>query len=289
MNDLIPADLMDSTSAGAAAAPASLAQAVKIPKGPFRCAIRLPIGAAYEVQATTDFNIWTVVTRNTASDETVEFVDAHASGLPARFYRVLVGGVFSRNLVGYAGTVAPQGFAMIANPFLNEDNTVATLLPRVPENATLCKFDSRLGRLTNNSHRAGKWSFGGERLDPGEGAIFFNPTHEPVQIEFAGEVAMADISVPLATGFSIRGSMVPRTGKICADLGLPIQDGDVVHVFDRKEQRYHVLKFPVKNWATVQPSLGWCEGFWLGKAAAGKWTQKLDINTAITAGVRRPV
>lgn len=288
MNELLSPDTDLIGGASAASRPSFLAKAIKIPKGPFRCMVHLPIGAAYEIQASTDLDSWTVLTRNTASDESVEFVDSQACGLPARFYRAVVAGTESRNIVGYAGTVAPQGFAMIANPFSNDDNTIAALLPRVPENTTLCKFDARLNRLTNNSFKNGKWSFGGERLDPGEGAIFFNPTFDPIHIDFSGDVMQGQLINQLASGFSIRGSMLPRAGKVCADLGLPIQDGDVVHVFDRKEQRYQVLKFPMKNWHTAQPTLGLCEGFWLGKATTSKWVQTLDVPAAMTAGVRRP-
>ena len=290
MNEFIlpGAELMDNRSTSPASAPPFLAKPTKIPKGPFRCRIHLSIGAAYEVHASTDLESWSVVTRNTAADEAVEFVDAQAGGLPARFYRAVVGGTESRNLVGYAGTVAPQGFTMIANPFSNDDNTIAALLPRVPENTTLCKFDARLSRLTNNSFKNGKWSFGGERLDPGEGAIFFNPTFDPFHLDFAGEVMQGELVNPLAAGFSIRGSMVPRAGKVCTDLGLPIQEGDVIHVFDRKEQRYQVLKFPTRNWHSAQPTIGLCEGFWLGKASPGKWIQRVDPAAAIRTGVRRP-
>jgi hypothetical protein len=290
MNELISpgTELLDGPSASITSAPPYLTRPIKIPKGPFRCRIHLPIGAGYEVQASTDLGQWTVVTRNTSADESVEFLDAQASGLPARFYRVVVGGACSRNIVGYAGTVAPQGFAMITNPFTNDDNTIAWLLPRVPENTTLCKFDPRLSRLTNNSFKGGKWSFGGERLDPGEGALFFNPTFDPIHIDFAGEVQQGVLINQLDAGFSMRGSMLPRSGRICADLGLPIQEGDVIHVFDRKEQRYQVLKFPMKNWHSAQPALGLCEGFWLGKATGSKWVQKVEPPVAISTGVRRP-
>lgn len=290
MNELLSSgtELLDGASARSVSA-SHLAQATKVPKGPFRCRVHLPIGSAYEIQASTDLETWSVVTRNTASDESVEFIDAQASAQPARFYRAVVGGVASCNVVGYAGTVAPQGFAMISNPFANDDNTVATLFPRVPENTTLCKFDTRLARLTNNSFKNGKWSFGGERLDPGEGAIFFNPTFEPIHLDFAGTVQQGELVNQLGAGFSIRGSMLPKAGKVCVELGLPVQDGDVIHVFDRKEQRYQVLKFPMRNWHSAQPSLGLCEGFWLGKANAGKWVQKLELPAAIGTGARRPV
>jgi hypothetical protein len=293
MNDLIPssgAGLLDAHGLGSAHTTPVLSKAVKTPRGPFRCVIQLAIGVSYDVLASTDLENWTPVSRSTALDETVEFTDAQATSYSSRFYRVVAAGVSSRNCVGYAGITAPQGFVMLSNPFHNDDNTVATLLPRVPENATLCKFDTRLSRLTNNSFKAGRWSFGGERLDPGEGAIFFNPHHESINLEFAGEVMSGELINQLGQGFSIRGSMIPRGGKICTDLGLPITDGDVIHVFDRKEQRYQVHKFPVKNWHSIQPTLGLCEGFWLGKAAAGKWTQRLEATTtAMQQGVRRPV
>ena len=53
--------------------------------------------------------------------------------------------VYSVNIVGYINLNVPSGFSMIANQ-LNAatDNTLETLMPTVPENTTIYKFNPAL-------------------------------------------------------------------------------------------------------------------------------------------------
>jgi hypothetical protein len=284
--------MIDPHAMGALHTTPTLSEAVKVPHGPFRFSIRLSIGVTYEVFASGDLEAWAPVATGVSTDEHVEFSDAEAFQHAARFYRVVAGGKASRNIVGFAGTVIPPGFGMVSNPFLNDDNSVAALLPRVPEGTTLCKFDVNTSRLTNNAFKNGKWTLGVETLQPGEGAIFFNPGHQPLHLDFSGTVAQGELVNPLGAGFSLRGSMLPKIGRICGDLGLPLSDGDVIHVFDRKQQRYQVYKFPVKNWHSVQPGLDLCEGFWCGKVSPGSWQQRFEpspLTHGVRLGGRRPM
>lgn len=277
--------MIDSHAMGALHNTPALAGAVKVPHGPFRFTINLSIGVTYEVYASTDLESWAPIATGVSSDERVEFSDSEAFQHRARFYRVLAKGESSGNIVGFASTVIPPGFGMVSNPFHNEDNSVAAILPRVPEGTTLCKFDIHTARLTNNAFKNGRWTIGSEKLVPGESAIFFNPGHQPVSLEFSGAVMQGELTNSIGSGFSLRGSLLPKAGKISVDLGLPLAEGDVVHVFDRKQQRYQVYKFPMKNWHSVQPTLDLCEGFWCGKISAGAWKQSFEAKP-LSHGVR---
>lgn len=58
--------------------------------------------------------------------------------------------------------------------------------------------------VTENVVKDGRWSNPGERLAPGEGAIFFNPTSDYKSFSFVGQVLTGNLSLPVPSGFSIR-------------------------------------------------------------------------------------
>ena len=59
------------------------------------------------------------------------------------------------------------------------------------------KFDTGLFKLGENSVQDGKWTNPTEKLMPGEGAIFFNPTLDYKSHSFVGEVIQWNLSIPI--------------------------------------------------------------------------------------------
>jgi len=186
--------------------------------------------------------------------------------------------VLSANAVGYATINVPPGYSMIANPLQARPNTVSAILPGMPDGTALNKFDTRLFKLTENTVKGGRWINANETLSPGEGAIFFNPTADFKHINFVGEVMQGNLLLPIAAGFSVRSSQLPKPGRLHADLGFPISDGDVVHLFDRDRQKYVIYEYEPKKWESNPPVVGVGESFWIGKTKPGNWVQKLVIN-----------
>ncbi len=153
-------------------APPVLGEPLRFPYGPFRFRTPLAKGTNYTILASTDLRTWSPTSRGTAKEETVEYVDSEAFKFTYRFYRMLVGNVFSANVIGYASVSLPPGFSMIANPF-DTPYGVGETFKGWPEGTTLNRFDTTLFKLVENAVKDGKWANPHEKLLPGEGAIFF--------------------------------------------------------------------------------------------------------------------
>jgi hypothetical protein len=115
-------------------------------------------------------------------------------------------------------------------------------------------------------------------LLPGEVAIILNPTSDVKTLNFVGEVPQGDLSLPIPAGFSIRSSLLPLPGALDTDLGFPITNGDVIHLFDREQQKYIIYTFEQNRWTPSQPVIASGEAFWVGKTAAGNWVQSAVLN-----------
>jgi hypothetical protein len=256
--------------------PPFLTSAVRFPHL-FQFVIRLAPNAPYEVLVSSDLRSWESLSTGTAAAESVEFVDSDAAKVSYRFYRVFSNQLPSKNVVGYVSVSLAPGFSMIANPLNAPNNSVAALFSNVPEGTTLSKFDTRVFRLNNSYVKDGKWSNPGETINPGEGAILFNPTTDFRTIYFVGEVMQGNLFNPIPAGFSIRSSLVPQPGRLNTDLEFPLGDGDVIHIFDKDRQEYAIHPYPSKLWDSNPPLIGVGESFWIGKASPGNWVRNFVI------------
>jgi hypothetical protein len=261
---------------GEAAAAPVMTDAVRFPYGPFRFKTALSKGAKYTVLASTDLKTWATISQGKAAEETVENVDSEAFKFSYRFYRLQMEGVFSANVIGYAAVSLPPGFSMIANPFETEQ-TVAETFRDWPDKTSLSRFDTRLFRLTENEVKDGKWANPLEKLAPGEGAIFFNPTSDYKSGSFVGEVLLGHLSAPIPSGFSVRSSLVPQPGNLEEDLKFPITNGDVIHIFDRDRQKYVLHPYEEGKWTAGAPVVSVGESFWVAKTEPGNWTRNFVI------------
>src|SRR3989442_1874801 len=254
-----------------------LTSPVRFPYGPFQFKFQVAKGISYEIQGSTNLEGWQTISAGKSTGEPVDYVDSEAPKLSYRFYRVLAEKVLSANAVGYLTINAPPGYSMIANPLQAPSNALGAILPNAPDGTGLNKFDNSLFRLTENSVTSGRWTNPNETLSPGEGAIFFNPTSDFRNISFAGEVQHGSQLMPIALGFSIRSSQLPKPGRLHTELGFPIATGDVVHLFDRDKQNYVIYEYDPKRWETNPPIVGVGESFWIGKATPGDWIQDFTL------------
>ncbi len=253
-----------------------LGAAARFPYGPFQFAFQIAKGLSYDIQASSNLQMWEPISSESAATEAVEYVDSDASKFSLRFYRVLAE-TLSSNVIGYASINVPPGYSLIANPLQAPSNALSAILPDMPDDTALNKFDTHLFKLTENAVKNGKWINPDETLSPGEGAIFLNPTSDFRNINFVGEVLQGELLRPIASGFSIHSSQVPKPGRLHADLDFPIQEGDVVHLFDRDHQKYVIYEYDRKKWESNPPILGVGESFWIGKTTPGNWVQNLVI------------
>jgi len=256
--------------------PPRLGSPVRFPYGPFQFKAQVGKGIAYEIQASTNFKNWSSVSAGTSAGQ-VDFVDSEASKFSYRFYRLNLNGIYSANLVGYVTVTLPPAFAMIADPLRSANNRVAELFKEMPDGATLSKFDSRLHHLSMNKLEHGKWANPGETLGPGEGAIFFNPTSDYKSLSFVGEVEQGDFSTPVPGGFTIQSSSIPQAGRLDTELGFPIDEGDVIHLFDRDRQSYVLYPYQNHAWGSEPPIVSVGESFWVAKKSARNWIRNFYV------------
>ena len=256
---------------------AHLGSAARFPYGPFQFKFQIAKGASYEIYASSNLQAWEPISAEKSTGEPVEYVDSQASKFNHRFYRMLAETVSSDNVIGYASISVPPGYSLIANPLQAPSNAVSAILADMPDETALNKFDTHLFKLTENAVKNGKWINPDETLSPGEGAIFLNPTTDFKIINFVGEVLQGNLLLPIATGFSIHSSQIPKPGRLHADLGFPIHENDVVHLFDRDHQKYVIYEYDPKKWDSNPPIVGVGESFWIGKTTPGNWVQNLVI------------
>jgi len=249
------------------------------PYGAFRFKAHIGKNVQFEIHASNNLKDWRTVVSDTAPDEVVEYVDIDAHKFSYRFYRIVAGTVYSDNVYGYVTTTLPPGFSSIANPFQTSACSVGELFADMPDGTKLHKFDATTFVVTDNELLRGKWTRPSERFVPGEGAIIFNPTSDYRPLSFMGNVMHGSFSVPIPSGFSMRSSLVPRPGQLVADLGFPMTDGDVIHLFDREKQKYVLYKYDAERWESDPPVIGVAESFWVAKTAPGTWKQNLVLES----------
>ena len=259
----------------AVVAPA-LRDATRSPNGAFNFKAQLPKGTPYVVHSSSDLETWSPVLNGIATGEPMSYSDSHASRFNYRFYRLMTGKGLASNMIGYVSITLPPGFSMIANPLEAPTNTVGKILKDWPDGTTLNRFDTQLFKLVENGVKFSQWTNPSERLMPGEGAIFFNPTQDYRSICFTGEVMRQNLTVPIPAGFSIRSSLLPQPGNLVDDLEFPIANGDVVHVFDREKQQYVLYPYEDGRWTSGTPILSVGEAFWVAKTEPGNWTRSLS-------------
>jgi hypothetical protein len=182
--------------------------------------------------------------------------------------------VYSVNVVGYINVDVPVGFSMIANQLDSGDNTVANLMPEVPEGTTLFKFVPATGAYAGNTFEFGEWANPAMTLEPGEGA--FISTAEAFTALLVGEVKQGALSTPLVQGFQIVASQVPQAGAVDSVLGFVPEEGDTVYRFNNATGSYASATYEFGEW--FAPSLEVGESFFLFKVgAATSWDRTFNV------------
>lgn len=251
---------------------------IRFPYGAFRFKSHIGQDVAFEILASSDLTNWQTIVADTAPHDLVEYVDTDAHKFSCRFYRILVGSEYSENTFGYVTITLPPGFSSIANPLKSSAGTVGTLFADMPDGTKFHKFDPLNFVVTENGVSQGKWARPSDRFLPGEGGIIFNPTSDYRPLSFVGNVMQGSISTPIPSGFSMRSSLIPRPGRLMADLGFPAVEGDVIHLYDRDKQAYALYPYDPEKWAAESPVIGVAESFWVAKAVPGTWKQSLNLN-----------
>jgi len=193
--------------------------------------------------------------------------------------------VYSVNAVGYVNVTVPAGkFALLANPLNQPTNSVAAVLPGVPSGTIVYIFNAA-GAFDQATARAGGvWTGTGaaDMLNPGAGFFVKNAGATDMTITFVGEVPQGtNLTVNIAAGFSLIGSIVPQVGGLETVLGFPAANGDKAYLFDNTAQTYTTYtRRGVGVWTggSGEPSLAVAQGIFYQAAAATTWTRSFSVN-----------
>jgi hypothetical protein len=175
------------------------------------------------------------------------------------------------------------GFSAIANPFWHKrgtivrdshiDNSVSALFPRMPAGTIFYKLEPKKKRYTTNHYGKYGWSKPAETLDPGEGALIFNPISRPLKISVSGDQSNWGMSVEIPAGFSLISFpgivFEPRTlapGEFAMDWWdsrfFHPQEEDLVFTLDRLRGTLVRHSFRNGKW-DAPPSVSWSEAFFV--------------------------
>jgi hypothetical protein len=177
--------------------------------------------------------------------------------------------VFSVNIVGYVNVVCPVGYSLISNPLNATNNSLASLLPSVPEDTTAFKFVG--SGFVSASFVDGVWNYpptGVITVAPGEG-IFIKTTTRFTNT-FVGEVILASTN-PIPAGYSIRSSVLPQSGLLTSTLNYPAAEDDTV--FKWNGAGYNSFSYVDGTWGPSQPSFNVGESFFVKKTASANWVR----------------
>jgi len=237
------------------------------------------------IETSEDLKTWSTLGRTPAGDGVFAFDDKTADGHAARFYRVTDadGNVVSTRATGYAEVYFPTGFTLFTVPFVSGENIVTELLPVVPEGSMLYVLEPDTGFYTINSFDWGEWDTPDMILPPGTGAFFRNDSDSDVLIPLRGAVPEGLLAADLGARWELVGSPVPQAGRVDADLGLPIGEGDLVLRLPPGGS-YLTHRFEGGQWLESEddgyhgvPEVRIGEGFWIYKPEPAKWIREFHI------------
>ncbi len=187
--------------------------------------------------------------------------------------------VYSVNVVGYVNVTLYPGFNLVANPLNTTNNTIAALLPGIP-NLTVYKYVPGSGYISYTYDEFDLVWFpnGDATLNPGEGAFIKNPYNTNIVVTFVGEVLQGQLTNSLPVGFSIRSSMVPQQGAIDSVLQFPAQGGDAIYRYV-PGQGYQVYVYDDLDlvWLPTAPVINVGEAFFVRRGSAGEWVRNFTV------------
>jgi hypothetical protein len=251
-----------------------LSNPVRYPFGEFEFQMRATPGESVELQTTRDFKHWENLDLLTPAKDLSVVSDRKAGNYPALFYRA-VSGALRSNYVGFLSLELPPGYSLICNPLQSQSRAVADLFPLVPDGCTINKFSLVTFSLNKNAFQHGRWSNPTDTIGSGEAVIFRNPTDAPILARFVGEIPRAVQTQPVQTGTSLRGSLLPFTGRLESELNFPLAPGDIVSLYSNHNEKYLEYKYGEKGWEGEAPIVRLGEGFWIAKNSAAIWSQQL--------------
>jgi hypothetical protein len=187
--------------------------------------------------------------------------------------------VYSVNAVGYINlTVGAKSFALVANQLKTGGNTIAEVIPSVPDGTIAFAYAGASG-FQANGYDFGAWTVPSQLVPPGRGFFLQNNGDAALTVTMVGEVPTGALTTPLVAGLNLVASQVPQAGKLVADLKYTPVEGDIVFQWDTATQKYkNPNAFDFGAWTGGEPTVAVGEGIFIQRAAAGSWDRTFSVN-----------
>ena len=231
------------------------------------------VGQVIRIEATRDFKHWEAIATLKSRSGHQDFIDEAASQLKARFYRAVTEHKPS-NCVGFINVELPPGSSLFSNALDCGSNQIGSLLPAMPEGTFLKRLNMATQAFTENEFTQGSWRNPADCLNPGDGAIIFNPSSRPITVRIAGQV-LSETQSSFPSGSALLGSRLPICGSVDSDLGFPIAPGDSVHLYSNHNEKYLSFEYGENGWVGGVPLVRLGEAFWVHRKASATWRQAL--------------
>jgi len=193
--------------------------------------------------------------------------------------------VTSVNVVGYVNVPLLTGYNLVAPPLAAADNTIASILPSVPNGTFVLKWDATIQQFPTtvsfDSDIFGGWDNPAVIISPGE-AIFIN-VGAPTTITFVGDVRQSGagtLDTTLYPANNFVGSQVPQQGGITTVLGYPAVNGDYALIWDNVSQSYPTTASydtDIFGGWDSEPILGLAQGIVLNRSVPGTWSRNFNV------------
>lgn len=127
-----------------------------------------------------------------------------------------------------------HGYSLIANHCDHQGgNHLDKIFPNVPEGSLLYPWDQKKQQFSDRParYKKGHWA-PNLKLNPGEGAFFYNPSEEPLTIQICGlhhEFVPPEIPKP---GWYVLSMQEPAVGSYEEIVGKSPSEGDLVYRWD---------------------------------------------------------
>jgi subtilisin family serine protease len=241
------------------------------PAGQFKATITGPASASVLLETSPDLSAWTGAgTVTLSAGGSYNYTDPSASA-SIRFYRASISSSSQQscNTVGYVDVSIPSGQSMIANPLdVNGVNYLGAVFPSVPDGTTIYKWNDAAQSYDVSTFLSGVWSSPNLTLVPGEGAII-QPNSGAINHSYVGQVAQGYGVNPVPNLYSVRSSIVPQTGLVKTDLGLPVISGDTV--MRMVNGSFVTYTYSSGSWSPSEPRVAIGESFFNHKNVGFWW------------------
>ncbi len=246
-----------------------------------------PYGETNVIEVSTDLANWSAIgTNKIPAFPSFGYGLAYFTNACSNcFYRVKSpdGIVASLNALGHMNVTAPPGYAMIANQLIHPaGNAVANLLPNVPDGSIVWKWNEAAQSYYDANEFVegyGWYPFPNMTLNPGEGAIFQNPSANAVTLTFYGEVPQGYLLQSVPSALSIRSAILPQSGRLDTTLGYPVLNGDVISRMTGTNPSYTTYTYTNSQWTTPPgaPMPGIGESVWINTGTARSWGRTFSV------------